>query len=52
MPDAAPERTTVSETPDIAKLLNGYKGKEVDPQTIARELKGRGYRYGSNYAAR
>jgi zinc protease len=32
MPDAAPERTTVSETPDIAKLLNGYKGKEVAAQ--------------------
>ncbi len=27
-----PERTVVSETPDIAKLLNGYKGKEVAAQ--------------------
>jgi zinc protease len=27
-----PDRTVVSETPDIAKLLNGYKGKEVAAQ--------------------
>lgn len=32
VPDAAPDRTVVSETPDIAKLLNGYKGKEVAAQ--------------------
>jgi zinc protease len=32
IPDAAPERTVVNETPDIAKLLNGYKGKEVATQ--------------------
>lgn len=32
IPEAAPERTVVSETPDIAKLLNGYKGKEVAAQ--------------------
>ncbi len=32
IPDAAPDRTVVSETPDIAKLLNGYKGKEVAAQ--------------------
>lgn len=31
-PDAAPDRTVVSETPDIAKLLQGYKGKEVAAQ--------------------
>ncbi|MEO7048598.1 MAG: pitrilysin family protein, partial [Ferruginibacter sp.] len=29
IPDAAPKRTTVSETPDIAQLLKGYKGQEV-----------------------
>ena len=29
IPDAAPDRTTVAETPDIAQLLNGYKGQEV-----------------------
>ncbi|MEO6836913.1 MAG: pitrilysin family protein [Ginsengibacter sp.] len=29
VPDAKPDRTTVSETPDIAQLLNGYKGQEV-----------------------
>ena len=29
IPDAAPKRTTVNETPDIAQLLNGYKGQEV-----------------------
>lgn len=32
VPDAAPDRTVVSETPDIAKLLSGYKGKEVAAQ--------------------
>ncbi len=32
IPDAAPDRTVVSETPDIAKLLDGYKGKEVAAQ--------------------
>jgi len=29
VPDAKPDRTTVSETPDIAQLLEGYKGQEV-----------------------
>lgn len=29
VPDAAPKRTIVSDTPDIAQLLNGYKGQEV-----------------------
>jgi zinc protease len=28
IPDASPERTVVAETPDIKKLLDGYKGKE------------------------
>ncbi len=32
VPDAAPDRTLVSETPDIKALLNGYKGKEVAAQ--------------------
>ncbi|MEP6700002.1 MAG: pitrilysin family protein [Bacteroidota bacterium] len=32
IPDTAPDRTVVSETPDIKKLLNGYKGKEVAAQ--------------------
>lgn len=32
IPDTAPDRTVVGETPDIAKLLNGYKGKEVAEQ--------------------
>lgn len=32
VPDKAPDRTTVSETPDIAQLLKGYKGKEVVAQ--------------------
>ncbi len=32
IPDAAPDRTVVNETPDIARLLNGYKGKEVAEQ--------------------
>jgi zinc protease len=32
IPDAAPDRTVVNETPDIAKLLNGYKGKAVAAQ--------------------
>ena len=32
IPDAAPERSKVNETPDIAQLLNGYKGKEVAAQ--------------------
>ncbi len=32
VPDTAPDRTVVSETPDIAKLLNDYKGKEVAAQ--------------------
>jgi zinc protease len=32
VPDAAPDRTVVNETPDIAKLLNGYKGKEIAAQ--------------------
>jgi zinc protease len=29
IPEAKPDRTVISETPDIAKLLNGYKGKAV-----------------------
>jgi zinc protease len=29
IPEAKPDRTVVSETPDVAKLLNGYKGKAV-----------------------
>jgi zinc protease len=32
IPDAAPDRTVVNETPDINKLLSGYKGKEVAAQ--------------------
>jgi zinc protease len=32
MPEAAPDRTKVNETPDVAQLLNGYKGKEVAAQ--------------------
>jgi zinc protease len=33
IPEATtPERTKVEETPDIAKLLNGYKGKDVAAQ--------------------
>jgi zinc protease len=32
IPDATPDRTVVNETPDINKLLNGYKGKEVAAQ--------------------
>jgi zinc protease len=32
IPDASPERTTVNATPDIAQLLNGYKGKQVAAQ--------------------
>ena len=32
IPDNNAERTVVSETPDIAALLNGYKGKEVAAQ--------------------
>jgi zinc protease len=33
IPEATtPERTKVNETPDIAKLLDGYKGKEVAAQ--------------------
>jgi zinc protease len=34
VPDAAPKRTTVGETPDIAQLLKGYKGKEVDAKKV------------------
>ena len=34
IPDAAPDRTVVAETPDIKNLLNGYKGKEVAAQKI------------------
>lgn len=29
IPDATPNRTKVNETPDIAALLNGYKGKDI-----------------------
>ena len=32
VPDAAPDRTVVAETPDIKNLLTGYKGKEVAAQ--------------------
>ncbi len=32
IPDAAPDRTKVNETPDVAQLLNGYKGKEAAAQ--------------------
>ncbi len=31
-PEATPDRTVVSETPDIAGLLKGYKGKEAAAQ--------------------
>ena len=32
IPDAKPDRTLVSETPDINRLLSGYKGKEIAAQ--------------------
>ncbi len=32
IPDTAPDRTVVSETPDVARLLQGYKGKETAGQ--------------------
>jgi zinc protease len=32
IPDATPERTVVSETPDLKKLLDGYKGRDVAVQ--------------------
>lgn len=34
VPDAAPDRTVVAETPDINKLLSGYKGKDVAAQKV------------------
>ena len=34
IPDAAPDRTVVAETPDINKLLSGYKGKDVAAQKV------------------
>lgn len=34
IPDAAPDRTIVAETPDINKLLSGYKGKDVAAQKV------------------
>lgn len=37
VPDAAPDRTIVSETPDIEKLLSGYEGKEVAAQKATFE---------------
>ena len=37
VPDAAPDRTVVAETPDIKALLNGYKGKEVAAQKATFE---------------
>ncbi|MEQ1676357.1 MAG: pitrilysin family protein [Chitinophagaceae bacterium] len=37
VPDAAPDRTVVAETPDIKSLLNGYKGKEVAAQKTTFE---------------
>lgn len=32
IPDATPDRTVVAETPDVQRLLSGYKGKEVAAQ--------------------
>lgn len=32
IPDAAPDRTVVNETPDIDKLVEGYKGKAMEAQ--------------------
>lgn len=32
IPDAAPDRTVVNETPDMDRLLTGYKGKAVEAQ--------------------
>lgn len=37
VPDAAPDRTVVAETPDIAAMLKGYKGKEVAAQKATFE---------------
>lgn len=37
IPDPAPDRVVVAETPDINSLLNGYKGKEVEAQKAAFE---------------
>lgn len=37
VPEAAPDRTVVAETPDIKSLLNGYKGKEVAAQKASFE---------------
>ena len=40
VPDAAPKRTTVSETPDIAQLLKDYKGQQVvaDKETFENSI--------------
>ncbi len=40
VPDAAPRRTTVSETPDIAQLLKDYKGQNVvaDKETFENSI--------------
>jgi zinc protease len=32
IPDAKPDRVVVNETPDISKLLSGYKGKQAEAQ--------------------
>lgn len=37
IPEATPDRTVVSETPDVARLLEGYKGKEVAAQKASFE---------------
>ncbi|HEU4904314.1 MAG TPA: pitrilysin family protein, partial [Flavisolibacter sp.] len=37
IPEAAPDRTVVAETPDIEKLLTGYQGKEGAAQKAAFE---------------
>ncbi|MEO5593604.1 MAG: pitrilysin family protein, partial [Chitinophagaceae bacterium] len=37
IPEAAPDRTKVNETPDIAQLLNGYKGKATVAQKASFE---------------
>lgn len=37
VPDAAPDRTVVAETPDIAAMLKGYKGKEAAAQKATFE---------------
>ena len=53
LPTTRPERTPIPETPDVAKLVDGYKGRQTSESAVGRGLRRRtGSDRGARAAAR